>query len=288
MINGARLADREGVDRYLNEFLPSLRCALMAEWPAPGKVQEFASQPSQAPDHQVVRFYLQRQGHGDRVPATLWLPARKTRVRGAVLLVHPNGAQSFENRGEPVAFVGDLLKHGCSVLIPDTFNTGRTAFVRAENPAFFTTYNRTDDANRIQDVLTSLAYLRDQAGNLPITVIGYENAGLWCYFARALATDDASYAIDLDHFEAGHDEAYLKTLNIPGILRAGDVRTAGISNSRGRLWLQNPGQSFPSQWLSSAFKAMEKGTLLRIDDQPASASAMTEWILQSLPAAQKP
>ncbi len=279
-VNAAKPADPAGLERYRRAFLPALQYSLMAEWPAPGTVQAFASQPVKSATYQVVKFYLQRQGKGDRVPATLWMPAPKTQVKRAVLLVHPEGARVFELEGNPGAFVAGLLKQGCSVLIPDVFNTGRAAFSRTEKKDFFTTYNRTDDANRVQDVLTSLAYLRDQAGKLPVNVVGYEKAGLWCLFSRALAADDAAFSIDLDGFEGGDDSAYLKTFNVPGIRRAGDARTAGILNLRGELWIQNPGKSFPSEWLESVYTSLGKRGLLLVDPQRVDQAVITDWILQ--------
>ena len=279
MVESLRPQSEAGMDRFREAFDPALRYSLMADSPAPGAVEAFAIQPNQELTHRVVRFHLSRPGKGDRVPATLWLPGGNIQVRQAVLLVHPKGAEVFEQSGNPVKTIQTLINAGCSVLIPDVFNTGRAQFERTDIKKFFTTYNRTDDANRVQDVLTSLAYLREKAGKLPLKVVGYEKSGLWCMLARGLAADPAAFSVDANQFDAGDDEAYLKELNVPGIRRAGDFRTAGILNMRGPLWIQNPGKSFPSDWLRSVYGALGKQDLLKIQPERASEQQILDWLL---------
>ncbi len=261
-------------------FEPALRYCLMADWPCPKDVEAFAIQPAQKPGYRVIRFYLGRKDKGDRVPATQWLPGGKTQIRRAILLVHPRGAEAFEQNGAPGILIQSLLKAGCSALVPDTFNTGRASFQRTEKWNYFTTYNRTDDANRIQDILTSLAYLSGQAKGIPIRLAGMETAGLWCLLARGLAPGDASWAADAAQFDAGSDEAYLKSLNIPGIRRAADFRTAALLNMNGALWIHNASPSFPSQWIESVYRSLGKAGALNIQTEAASEQALLDWLVK--------
>jgi len=277
-VNAFKPSDAKTWDRFKEAYGPALHDSLMADYPTDREVQTFAVQPTQQATYRVVRFYLTRQGKGDRVPATLWMPGGKVPIRQGVLLVHPQGARNFELTGLPGNVVESLLKQGSSVLIPDLFNTGRAAFERTEQRSLFTTYNRTDDANRVQDILTSLAYLRAQAGALPIKVVGYEKAGLWCLLARALADDDAAFSVDGNQFNAGEDDAYLKMLNIPGIRRAGDFRTACILNLRSPLWIANAGTGFPTEWVHSVYQALGKAGLLRIETPRAADTKIMEWL----------
>jgi dienelactone hydrolase len=271
-------AELKGWESYRSAFEPALRYSLMAAGPEPREVEAFAIQPEQKPAYRVVRFYLGRKGKGDRVPATQWLPRGNARVRRSVVLVHPQGAEAFEQAGMPGNTVLALLKAGCAVLAPDTFNTGRAAFQRTGQRNYFTTYNRTDDANRVQDILTSLAYAGAQIPGVPIKVAGYDGAGLWCLLARGLAQSDASWAIDGVQFEADSDQAYLKKLNIPGIRRAGDLRTAAILNLNGGLWIHNASATFPSQWIRDVYQSMEKAGELRIERGQASDEAILAWL----------
>ena len=282
-VDAQKPVDLKTWEQFKEAFGSALQYSLMAEHPSEAEVQAYAVQPSQRSSFQVVRFYLTRNGKGDRVPATLWLPGGKGTVVQGVLLAHPNGAQEFEQLGAPRPLVETLLRLGCAVLIPDLFNTGRSAFLRVEKRNFFTTYNRTDDANRVQDILTSLAYLRGKAGTLPIKVVGYQAAGLWCLLARALANDDAAFAVDAMHFNAGSDEAYLKALNIPGIRRAGDLRTASILNLRSPLFVTDAGSGFPSAWIQSVYQSLGKTSLLTIVPSPAGEATIADWLSAGLP-----
>jgi dienelactone hydrolase len=282
MIDRLKPASSEDWERYRQAFEPALRYSLMAEFPQPVNVSAFMVQPLQQPEFRVVRFFMTRAGMGDRVPATLWLPGGKIAVRQAILLTHPKGSEVFEEAGRPGKLVAVLLQEGNTVLIPDLFNTGKTSFQRSEDKKFFTTYNRTDDANRVQDILTSLAYLRAQAGLLPLKVVGFEKAGIWCLLARALANDDAAFAVNLDQFAADSDAAFLRDLNIPGIRRAGDFRTAAVLNLRAPLWIHNASETFPSDWLQSVFSALGRSGLLRIDNRLAGEQELMEWLLRDL------
>jgi dienelactone hydrolase len=280
-VDALKPVDAAGWERFKQAYEPALRFSLMAEYPSEGDVQAFAVAPLQQPAYRVIRFFLSRRGKGDRVPATLWLPGGKSPIRQGVMLLHPKGAEAFELGGAPGALIENLLKQSCSVLVPDLFNTGRASFQRTDKKEFFTTYNRTDDANRIQDILTSLAYLREQAGSLPIKVVGYEAAGLWCLCARALAKDDAWFALDAMQFNAASDDAYLKALDIPGIRRAGDLRSAAILNLRSPLWVSNAGPGFPTSWIQSVYQSLGRGDLLRIDADRAADTAIFNWLVSA-------
>ncbi len=279
-IDNSKPTDAKSWDAYKTAFEPALRYSLMASWPDPKDVEAFALQPVQKPAWRVIRFFLGRKGREDRVPATMWLPGGKTPVRRAILLVHPAGAEALEQGGAPGGLLLSLLKAGSSVLIPDTFNTGRASFQRTDKRNFFTTYNRTDDANRVQDILTSLSYLTGQTAGVPIKVAGFQTAGLWCLLARGLGQSDASFAVDAAQFDAASDEAYLKTLSIPGIRRAADFRTAVLLNLNSALWIHNASETFPSAWIQSVYESLGRFGKLKIQVDAASDTALLDWLVR--------
>jgi len=241
-------------------FRESLSYSLLADWPE--KVIH---------ESQGERIVLSREGKGDRVPG-IWIDGKGD----AVLVVHPEGAEAARAGAEVKA----LTAKRAPLLMIDAFQTGAAVAQRDKEQRHHLTFNKSDDANRVQDVLTSLAYLRGKAGNLPIKVVGYEKAGPWCMLARGLAADPAAFSVDANQFEADSDAAYLKELNIPGIRRAGDFRTAGILNMRGQLWIQNPGKSFPAEWLRSVYSALGKQGLLKIQPERATDPLILDWLLK--------
>jgi hypothetical protein len=178
-----------------------LTSALAAEWPA-----EVRSQV------EGERILLGRAGKGDRIPG-LW-------VKGSnppVLVVDPSGADSARKSSE----VSSLLQSGRSVLMIDAFQTGSAMAPRDRSVKMFLTFNRSDDANRVQDILTALAWL-----NTPKTrLIGLGKAAVWCLFAAAVSRHPVDLQADLTDFR-GTDQDFVDHFFVPGIQRAGGLAAA--------------------------------------------------------------
>ena len=83
-----------------------------------------------------------------------------------------------------------------------------------------------DDANRVQDVLTAFRFLTAE-GCTSIDVYTDQKSAWWAEFAAAVAPPDIRINL---HTPAGSlvdsEAAYLENFNVPGILRAGGLRTA--------------------------------------------------------------
>jgi len=69
--------------------------------------------------------------------------------------------------------------------------------------------------------------------------------------------DDAAFCIDADQFDGASDEAFLRSLNIPLIRRAGDLRTAAITNLRAPLWIHNAAGGFPPSGSNRSIARLE-------------------------------
>lgn len=188
-----------------------LRQALATEWPT-----RLASEI----DHENI--LLSRVGVADRVGG-LYIA---TGSKEATLVIHPRGAEAARR----TPFVQSLVDSGRSVLMIDTFQTGAAHAYRNRSSRYFLTYNRSDDANRVQDILTALAFLKTNHSG-PIRVVGLENAGVWCLFAAAVAPIDVTLTANLDGFD-GSDESFRKGFFVPGVQRAGGLRAARLLTSR--------------------------------------------------------
>jgi hypothetical protein len=110
------------------------------------------------------------------------------------------------------------------VLIIDGFQTAAAAAPRDKSHRFFLTFNRSDDASRVQDVLTALAFAasRNPGG---VELYGADEASIWCLFAAAVAPIHLSLHADTGWFR-GTDQDYLHRFFVPGIERAGGVSAA--------------------------------------------------------------
>ena len=91
----------------------------------------------------------------------------------------------------------------------------------------------TDDAARVQDVLTALAYLRSQTKG-PVELIGLEKASVWALFAAALAPPEIVFSPNIGLF-GGKDDEFIRDFFVPGIQKMGGIGAAMrvISSRRG-------------------------------------------------------
>jgi hypothetical protein len=132
------------------------------------------------------------------------------------LLVHPGGADAARKSAEFAA----LVKTGRPIYAIDAFQTGAAVAPRDRDAKMFLTFNRSDDANRVQDILT---VLRGLDGD--VELVGVGKAAVWCQFAAAVARGPVEWKGDLGGF-TGTDQEYVDGFFVPGIQRAGGLRAA--------------------------------------------------------------
>ncbi len=152
---------------------------------------------------------------GERIPG-IWLPG--TAGGEAILAVHPEGASAA--RGD--ASIGQLISSRKPVLLIDAFQTGSAIEARNEKGSHFLTFNRSKDANRVQDLATAGSWLRSQ-GHRNVRIIGLGKASVWALFAAAIL--QTGLTADTSWF-AGTDDDYLRDFFVPGVQRAGGLDAA--------------------------------------------------------------
>jgi dienelactone hydrolase len=168
-----------------------LRLALATEWP------EHVLSESQG-----EKLVFGRPGKGDRVSAV-----QVGKGVPSVVVIAP----------------GTVYQTG-SALVITVFQTGSAVAPRDRSAEFFSTFNRTDDQNRVQDILTALAYLK-QEGAKNLQVVGTGKAAVWALFAAAAAPVPVTFQGNLDSF-TGDDRDFLDRFFVPGIQRAGGLEAA--------------------------------------------------------------
>ncbi|HTT60917.1 MAG TPA: acetylxylan esterase, partial [Bryobacteraceae bacterium] len=166
-----------------------------AQWPA-----EVLSERA---GEQIV---LGRPGHGDRVPG-IWLPGNGP----PTLVIHPEGADAARRDARS----GALIRDGKTVLLIDVFQTGRAVAARDLSKLFLSTFQPSDDANRVQDILTALRFLEDQRAGTP-TLLAIGKAGAWARYAKAMAPIDVALTADAGSCPVSDDD-FIKELFVPGI-----------------------------------------------------------------------
>ena len=214
---------------------------------------------------------ISRKGVGDAIPAILFSPEPQVGHDPIVLIVHPKGKAALidSETGEPLPLITDLLRADRKVLLIDVFGTGEhPQYERQEEANYFTTYNRTAAALRVQDILTALRCFTGRGDVSEVNLIGIGEAGLWSLLAAGF-TDVKNVVIDAAEFDNNSDDAFLNTLPIPGIRRVGDFRTAGALLAPRSLIIHNTGSAFETAWFTEIYGnigasqhlLVEKGTL---------------------------
>jgi dienelactone hydrolase len=230
---------------------------LFGEWRAMG-----AAQNTQAQNIGFLRTRLRTTlavGIPDNVISeiqgqsiVLNLPGWRDRVQGVsipgsgavAIVVDPEGsAAAMES-----ATVKRLRKEGRAVLALDVFQIGaakaprdredaqpvadvepgenaeieRRANIAAGGPRF-QTYNVTDDAARVQDIVTAIVYANSNGHDVEIYARG--DAALWATFAAAVSKTPVTLHLE-DAPKLSSDADYLIHFDVPGILRAGGLPVA--------------------------------------------------------------
>jgi dienelactone hydrolase len=199
---------------------------------------------------------------GVEVPAWIFHPEREE-SNSCALLIHEEGKSALSSK---VSLIRRLLANRQKVCAIDVFGLGDT--VGEQDPdkprgstRYFTTFNRTDDAERICDTVLAISYcLRHTlSGDGALNVVGFGNAGLWAIVAGAIMNQrdpelpKIRLAVDANRFDTSSEDSYLQNLYIPGILRAGGLRNAAALLAPCALLLHNTAGLFDTSWVEAAY-----------------------------------
>jgi len=241
------------------------------------------------------------RSRGTRVPFIRFLPEKPDgrAAAGHVLLIDGRGKAAClaaDARG-PGVLASRLLAAGSGVTAIDVFGLGEaTGEPDPKAPRgstkFFTTFNRTDVAERVYDIVTAARGCRNagkakQAGSAPggeLGIVGLGEAGPWCVLACALlATSSDGRAIraviDANGFDTGREESYRKNLYVPGILRAGGLPAAAALIPPARLFLHNTGDRFDTSWLKDVERLLPAARVV-IQKSKASDDVVAKWLAE--------
>jgi hypothetical protein len=177
------------------EMKERLTLAMGVEWPDPARILSKRSGSD---------LRLGRDGAGDLVTGV----AKGSKP--STIVVHPEGATKASASGDAI-----LL------------NVFRT---RDQSGKHFQAFNRADDALRVQDILTALAYLKQQGVEKPKLQCSGK-AAIWCTFAAAVAGIAVELDAPLQGFR-GTDQDLIEQFFIPGLQRSGGLAAAVALTSR--------------------------------------------------------
>ena len=275
--------DAEGVRSWCDALGPLYEHSLLASLPQPGDLSVARIEEARIDGIALSAVQLSRHRIGDQVAAVEAAPAGSAPT-GAALLVHGDGSNALIDLETRICapLVRQLVARGRRVLVADCFaapGSGRAELLQREQERrFFQAYNRTVAMERIQDILTALAYLRHAAGTDAVDLMGFGAAGIWCLLARAVAGAAASTVVDADGCDPDDDRTWIEHAFIPLIRRAGGLDTALALAAPARLCIHNAGGRFPAGRVSRLYQALGKPEHLRIEQGAIADEETVRWI----------
>ena len=223
-----------------------------------------------------------RKGIGDAIPAVLFRTEPLVGHDPVVVIVHPEGKEKLidAETGEPLPIITDLVSSipDHKVFIIDVFGTGEHGeYERSEETNYFTTYNRTTAALRVQDILTTLLYFSTRGDVSEVSLVGIGEAGLWGLLAAGFA-NIKNVVVDAAQFDNNSDNAFLETLPIPSLRKVGDFRTAGTLVAPRNLIIHNTGDNFDTRWIREVYRNIGMEQHLFVNKEKLSDSVIAGLI----------
>jgi hypothetical protein len=111
----------------------------------------------------------------------------------------------------------DALDASQASLKITVFQTGAAVAPRDRSHAMFLTFNKTDDAERVQDILTALKWLDQDSTKL----VCRGTAAIWCTLAAGVSPKKVQLDAPIPPSFHGTDQDWIDVCFIPSIQRAG-------------------------------------------------------------------
>jgi hypothetical protein len=231
--------------------------AWMARWlkgaPADVEVKEKDFRPDPLPELMVFANRPRPEGVVSTAELTEnWITAAKRQLGGANVeanrraLLHALGFEHQETArtstsGKPVIVLATEDPNVEKAASRAGFAVKRVTFTPFDEKAAaeisqFETYNRTPASQRVADLVAALS--KEPSAIL----IADGDAGLAGLLAAAVVPVQRAI-LDVGRFDLSSDAAFLDRLYIPGLRRAGDLRTAA-GMAQGRFFVHNAGDRF--------------------------------------------
>lgn len=253
--------------RFKETFGTAYRFSLMAESPKPEALIASAPEVQQSGNITTTKLTLSRLGKNDRVELMSLQPVKPN---GKTVLVLA-AAEDAKRRDELMASLAAAGYTAATInLLPQSQNSEQ-----AKKYRYFTTYNRSDASNQIQDILTAVAFLKGKASSLNMVAIG--QAGGLALLARGLTKIDAMVA-DAAGYDSTNDKDFLTRWPIPGIRLAGDFVTATAIAPVTPLLIHNTGGKFRTEQISELYRRFGRAVDFKTSSTQISNNDLLNWL----------
>lgn len=255
------------LERFKNTFGTAFRFSLMAESPKPEAVIASAPESQKNGTQTTTRLTLSRFGKNDRVELTSMQPAKSN---GKTVLVLAT-AEDANRRDELMA---SLTAAGYTAATINLLPQSQTS-EQAKKYRYFTTYNRADAANQVQDMLTAIAHLKGKSSKLSVVALG--KAGALALLARGLTNVDRMI-VDAVQLDSTDDQQVLAQVPIPGIRRAGDFQTAVTLAPLTPLLIHNTGGKFRTDFIAELYRRLGRAEDFKPSSLELGKQELLNWL----------
>ena len=197
----------------------------------------------------VRKLIIGTKENGENIPIVMLFDQEKRFSDKAVLFIHSKGKKAVFEDKTYTAHIQKFIDEGYTIAIPDVFLTGEYnhpsciagrnyALANFEKVNFFTTFNYTDSAYRVQDIYLCFNYLREQ-GYKDISLIGIEEGGYWSMAAIGILDGLNRAFLDMRSLSSLADEWYKDNFFIPHFFTTGGFEISLRLNPLEKLTLFN-------------------------------------------------
>jgi hypothetical protein len=231
-----------------------------------------------------VTGHVSRPGTAENCPI-FYARGKAFRGGSVVVWVHPDGPASLRKAGAWVPEAKAILDKGWGIVAPQVFLTGTAKDAKHpavdKNYAGFTWgYNRTLLANRVRDILTTIAEVRSKDGVKHVHLVCFGEAGPWAVLAAALAGDAVDkVAADMNQFRFDGILSMDNPMMQPGALKYGGMPAFTALLAPHPLYLHNTRDVDPQGWTAAAYKTCGQPGQLRQQNGRAEAADVVNWLL---------
>jgi dienelactone hydrolase len=219
------------------------------------------------------RLTVSREGMGAGCAAALFMPEGKKKPSVMTVIGVPVTLAPYDIPAENIARRLAAEGQGALVLELPLVQT-EEASAQKSSP-FYTTYNQTIVARRVQQILNAVAFAHGQAKT--VNLVGVEAAGRWALLALPFAGKINRAAVDATHSEWPASLPATDEGALPGALRYGGMKAFAALSAQETLFLHDYGSALDVSRLRDAAK-LEGNGHLKLEEGHAKADTLLSWL----------
>lgn len=251
---------------------------LACELPKPAELVSSGSTSTEGylPGYVAERITLARKDVGDRSTAVLLSPEGTTTPNAITVVAHPAGIKGALADPSVKALIEESRRRGQGLLLLDAFLIGQPdAVAKRQASPFYTTYNKTVLAERVQDVLNAVAYARGRGKS--VNLLGLGAAGPWVVLARPFAGDIRRTAADAAAWEWPAALPSTSEMLLPAAGHYGGMKAFAALVAPDPLFMYGTGAGLDTSWVDQAYHL--EGARVRLQKDAPAAGELVAWIV---------